>query len=76
MDKHDKQLALHDKQIASMRNLLREGIPMVQEIRRLTLETRRDLRELAVAQKKTDASLKAFIDSMRGDGNGHQHKKI
>lgn len=53
-----EHLRLHDK----LRNLMREGIEVVTEIRSLTLETRKDLRELAASQKKTDASLKALID--------------
>jgi hypothetical protein len=44
---------------------------------RLTIETRKDLRSLAAAQKQTDASLKAFIDSMkRGGGNGHTKARV
>jgi len=66
-----ERLDKHDKQIASMRNLLEGGIEMVVEIRRLTLETRRDLRALAASQKRTDASLQALITSLRAGGNGH-----
>ena len=66
----------HDKQIASIRNLLEGGIKMVVEIRRLTLETRRDLRELAAAQKRTEANLNALISSLRGGGNGHTEKPV
>lgn len=47
-----EDLAVHDKQIAAMRALLREGIPMVAEIRRLTLETRKDLRAVAALQRR------------------------
>ena len=65
------RLDKHDKQIASIRDLVKEGIKMVLETRRLALETRRDLRELAAAQKRTDSSLHALIDSLRGGGNGH-----
>jgi hypothetical protein len=42
------------------------------------VETRKDIRKLAAmqltteaAQKRTEESLRAFIDSMRGGGNGH-----
>ena len=71
-----ERLDKHDKQIASIRDLVKEGIKMVLETRRLALETRRDLRELAAAQKRTDASLRAFIDSMRGGGNGHTKRRL
>jgi hypothetical protein len=66
----------HDKQIASIRELLKEGTKMVVEIRHLTLETRKDLRELAAAQKRTDASLHSLIESMRGGGNGHTKRRV
>jgi len=64
-----EHLSLHDRQIAATRALIHEGM-------RLVIETRKDLRMIAnmqaataAAQKKTDASLKALIDSLRG-GNG------
>ena len=71
-----ERLDKHDKQIASMRDLVKEGIKMVVETRRLALETRRDLRELAAAQKRTDASLHALIDSLQGGGNGHTKRRV
>lgn len=52
-----ERLDKHDKQIASIRELVKEGMKMVVATRRLTVETRKDLRELAAAQKRTDASL-------------------
>jgi hypothetical protein len=61
-----EHLKHHDKQIASMRALMREGIEMVKDIRSMTFDTRKDLRALASAQRKTDASLKALIDGLRG----------
>jgi phage terminase Nu1 subunit (DNA packaging protein) len=60
-----EHLRLHDRQIAAMRDILREGIPMVAEIRRLTLETRRDLRAVAAMQKRTEEALKQIVDSRR-----------
>jgi hypothetical protein len=67
-----------DKHDIALRDLVKEGVKMVVEIRhltletrRLTLETRKDLRELAASQKRTDASLRALIESLRGGGNGH-----
>jgi hypothetical protein len=73
VDKHDSQIAALGK----------EGVKMFVEIRRLTVETRRlaletrkDLRELAAAQKRTDASLHALIDSLRGGGNGHTKRRV
>ena len=73
----------HDKQIAAVRDLGKEFVKMVVEIRRLTLETRKDIRKLAAmqltteaAQKRTDASLRALIDSLRGGGNGHIKRPV
>jgi hypothetical protein len=78
-----ERLDKHDKRIASIRELLKEGIKMVVEIRHLTLETRKDMRKLAAmqlttetAQKRTEASLRAFIESMRGGGNGHTKPRV
>ena len=68
-----QRLDQHDKQI---RDLMKEGIKMVVETRRLALETRKDLRELAAAQKRTDASLHALIGTMRGGSNGHTKRRV
>ena len=70
-----EHLAVHDKQIAAMRALLREGISMVVEIRQLTLETRRDLRAVAAMQKRNEAAINRLVDS-RGATNGHTKTKI
>jgi len=66
----------HDKQIAAIRNLVREGMRLMLETRRDIAETRKDMRALAAAQKKTDESLKALIDTMRGGGNGHGKRRV
>ena len=78
-----ERLDRHDKQIAAIRDLVKDGIKMVLEIRNLTLETRKDLRKLAAmqlataeAQKRTDASLQALIGSLRSGGNGHAKRRV
>ena len=71
-----QRLDQHDKQIATIRDLVKEGIKMVVETRRLALDTRKDLRELTAAQKRTDESLRALIDSLRGGGNGHTKRRV
>jgi len=63
--RHDK----HDRQIAAIRDLVQQGF-------RLIIEGRKEMRELRAAQKRTDASLKALIDTMRGVGNGHAKGKV
>jgi Spy/CpxP family protein refolding chaperone len=71
-----QRLDQHDEQIAAIRDLVKEGIRMVLETRRVALETRKDLRELATAQKRTDASLHALIESLRGGGNVHTERRV
>jgi hypothetical protein len=69
------RLDKHDRQIAAIRELIHEGM-------RLAIDTRKDIRAraamqkaTATAQKNTDASLKALIESLRGGGNGHTNRK-
>ena len=58
------RLDRHDRQIAAIHGLIREGM-------RLVLETRKDLRALPAAQNRTDKTLRDLIASMRRGGNGH-----
>jgi hypothetical protein len=64
-----ERLDKHDRQIASIRELVQEGM-------RLVVQSRKDIRSLAAAQKRTDASLHALIDSMRSAGNGHTKRRV
>ena len=65
MSKIEERLDRHDKQIAAIRDLVKEGM-------RLVIETRKDIRALAAAQRRTDASLQALINTLRrSGGNGH-----
>ena len=68
-----ERLDRHDKQIAA---LVKEGVKMVVENRRLAVETRKDLRELAGAQRRTEESLRALIESLRGGGNGYTKRRV
>jgi hypothetical protein len=56
--KTKEHLEKHDRQIAAIRDLVQQGM-------RLVVETRQDIRALATAQKRTDASLQALIASLR-----------
>ena len=67
--RHDK----HDREIAAIRKLLLTGMQMLVRYRE---ESHREMKELREAQKRTEASLKAFIDTMRGVGNGHGKGKV
>ena len=75
-----QRLDQHDKQIAAIRKLIHDGMRLVLESRResdrAAAQLRKELRELAAAQKKTEESLKAFINSMRGGGNGHSKRRV
>jgi len=77
-----QRLDQHDKQIAALRDLVKEGIKMVVEIRHLTLETRKDLRKLAAMQltpRRPEAYRRepACSDcSLRGGGNGHTKRRV
>jgi len=54
----NKHFAKRERQIATIRKLVKEG-------NRLGVETRKDMRALNAAQKRTEASLKAVTDSLR-----------
>jgi hypothetical protein len=54
----DRKVAAHERQITAIRNLVKEGT-------RMMLETRKDLRAIAAAQKRTDLKLEALLDQMR-----------
>jgi hypothetical protein len=62
-DRFDK----HDRQIAAIRELVLEGM-------RLVIQSRKDIRALNAAQNRTDASLKALIDSLRGANGKSKHR--
>ena len=59
-----------------MRELLQEGIRLAVQWRKETLEFRKEMRELAVVQKQTEAKLRDLIDSMRRGGNGHAKRRL
>ncbi|HJT88470.1 MAG TPA: hypothetical protein VJ732_11455, partial [Bryobacteraceae bacterium] len=42
----------------------------IRKLNQAQLETQREIKELAVVQKETQAELKAFISSLRRGGNG------
>ena len=71
-----QRLDQHDRQIAAIRNLIHEGMRLVVEGRRETVQLKKDLRELAAAHKETERSLKALINTMRGGANGHGKRRV
>jgi len=63
-----ERLDQHDRQIAAIRTLVKEGIELVRQ-------NAVQIKQLAAAQRKTDASLRAFLDGMKR-GNGHTKAKL
>jgi hypothetical protein len=64
----EERLDKHDRQIAAIRELVHEGMLLV-------IQSRKDIRALNASQNRTDASLRALIESLRGGGNGHTNGK-
>jgi predicted nucleic acid-binding Zn-ribbon protein len=80
----------HDREIAAIRKLIVVGMKMLvkseQNLLRLegdmsTMQRehsafRKEMRELAAAQRQTERQLEAFIRSVQGGGNGHVKRRI
>jgi hypothetical protein len=58
-----EHLTLHDKQIASIRSLVREGMQLV-------VETRKDMRIMLQSQKRTEKNLADLIAALGRGTNG------
>jgi hypothetical protein len=58
-----EHLTLHDKQIASIRTLVREGMQLV-------VETRKDMRIMLQSQKRTEKNLADLIAALGRGTNG------
>ena len=79
----------HDREIAAIRKLMLAGMKMLAKhdqnflrlegqqmvLREEQIALRKELRELAAAQRETDRELKGLIRSLRG-GNGHVKGRI
>ena len=73
-----KSEARFEKRMRGFENLARIGMKEIAELRRLTADSKRlqkegdeKLNALIDAQQHTEASLRAFVDSLRKGGNGH-----
>jgi hypothetical protein len=64
-----EHLEKHDRQIAAIRDRVQRGMRLVLETRKDIRSLTADVRSLTAAQKRTEASLKALIDSIRGRRN-------
>jgi hypothetical protein len=77
--KHEADAAKHRAEMDEIRGILRRAIRLgVQEARNERRKRqegdeklRQGMEELRAAQKATEQSLRAFIDSLRRGGNGH-----
>ena len=61
-----EHLSMHDKQIASIRGLVKEGMQLV-------LATRKDMRALLESQRRTEKNLADLITALGRSSNG-KHK--
>jgi N-methylhydantoinase B/oxoprolinase/acetone carboxylase alpha subunit len=58
-----EHLTLHDKQIATIRSLVQEGM-------RLVIETRKDIRALVASQQRMERNLETLVNTLGRSGNG------
>ena len=77
--KLEERVSKHDREIAAIRKLILTGMKMLNQLAGEYVETRKQLRELAVEQRETARQqretarqLDAFIRSLRRGTNGHQ----
>ena len=77
--KLEERVSKHDREIAAIRKLILTGMKMLNQLTGENVETRKQLRELAVEQRETARQqretarqLDAFIRSLRRGTNGHQ----
>lgn len=63
-----EHLSKHDREIAKV-------LEIMNKFARGMLQLHGEMRELAAAQKRTDATLKAYLESRRAT-NGHTKRKV
>ena len=69
VDPHDRQIAAHDRQIAGIRDLVKEGM-------RLMIETRKDMRIVIAMHKRNEQRLETLINTMKRGTNAHSKKRV
>lgn len=74
MQDHERRMSASDarfeKRMHGFEKLVRIGMRELGYLRRIQKESDEKLNALIDAQQRTDASLRAFLDSMRKGGNG------
>jgi hypothetical protein len=72
MDARSQQLeARFEKRMRGFEKLVKIGMTEIVELRRLQRETDHKLNSLIDSQQRTEATLRAFMESLRRGGNGH-----
>ena len=72
-----ERLEQHDREVAAIRKLIKDGMKLVLGTRQDIRFLAKDMIKLQAAQRKTDASLQALIDTLqRSGGNGHAKAKL
>jgi division protein CdvB (Snf7/Vps24/ESCRT-III family) len=72
MDARSQQLeAGFEKRMRGFEKLAKIGMKEIVELRRLQRETDHKLNALIDSQQRTEATLRAFMESLRRGGNGH-----
>jgi division protein CdvB (Snf7/Vps24/ESCRT-III family) len=72
MEARSQQLeARFEKRMRGFEKLAKIGMKEIVELRRLQRETDHKLNALIDSQQRTEATLRAFMESLRRGGNGH-----
>jgi uncharacterized coiled-coil DUF342 family protein len=74
MSKITERLNKHDKQIAAIRDLVKEGMRMIIETRKDIRDTRKDIHDTRKDIRRLEVSLQALIDSLRRTGGNGRSK--
>ena len=64
-----EHLEKHDREIAAIRTLLKQGMRLLVQVQQAQKRTEQ-------AQARTEQSLRLLIDSLRRGGNGHAKGKL
>jgi hypothetical protein len=65
-----------DRQIKGITTLVKTGMKLMVKLQEGQRELRKEMKELAVAQKRTDEKFDRWLDSAKNGSNGHSgHKK-
>jgi hypothetical protein len=70
-----EHLSKHDREIAAIRKLILVGMKMINRNQEQINRNQQQIGQLIAAQKRTEAALKAFIESQQAS-NGHSRRKI